>query len=196
MNASNDDLDLKSLWQDTPTPDVDALLKRVHKSRRRMWQILCVELVSTAGALAMLCIYSLWGVFGANLWFPIGAGALAVAVQAWTWRWRRGLWSALSDAPLDLLRLQRKRTRLNLKVARYYLWGTPISIVVGIAFALLAVDEQFSTGLSDLIRGALLALIFGLVALTLVYGWRMARRCKRELVEIDARIAQFEDAEK
>jgi len=196
MNASNDDLDLKSLWQDTAAPDVDELISNVRKSRARMWQLLAVELVGTVGALIMMAIYTVWGVFGERLWFPIGFGVVAIAVQAWTWRWRSGLWHALSDAPIDLLKLQRKRTNMNLKLARYYFWGTPICLVFGLAFALLAVDDSFSAGFSGPVRVTLLISVGLLVLLTVIYGGQMTNRCKRDLIVLDARIKEFEGNEK
>ena len=193
MNANNDDLDLKSLWQDTPAPDIEELLSSVRRSRTRMWQILAVEVIGSAAALLVLVIYSVWGVFADSLWIAAGVGALTVGFQAWTWRWRRGLWHALSDAPLDLLRLQRKRTRMNLKIARYYLWGTPVGVVIGVAFAMLAVDDKFSSGLSGPWRVAVITCACFLFVLTMIYGFEMANRCKRELTRIDARIAEFEE---
>ncbi|MFK8013915.1 MAG: hypothetical protein AB8G17_00565 [Gammaproteobacteria bacterium] len=196
MNASNDDLDLKSLWQDTAAPDVDDLINSVRKSRARMWQLLAVELVGTIGALIMMAIYTVWGVFGDRYWFPVGLSVVAVGVQAWTWRWRAGLWHALSDAPIDLLKLQRKRTLMNLKLARYYFWGTPICLLLGLAFAFLAVDDGFSAGFSEPVRVTLLISVSLLALLTIIYGGRMTNRCKRDLILIDARINEFEGNEK
>ena len=196
MTTSNDSSDLKTLWQDSATPDVNELVQGVRRSRTRMWQLLAVELILTAAAILMLIIYALWGVFGERLWPAISLGAAAITTQAWTWRWRHGLWKAMSDAPLDLLRLQRKRTLVNLRLARYYAWGTPIGLPIGLAFAWLTVDENFSSGLSDPARLALLFAVMSLAVLSTVYGFRMARQCVRELALIDARISEIQDTVK
>ncbi len=195
MNEPNDDLDLQSLWQDTPPIDVDELIKSVNTSRQRMHQVLAIELIGSLGALALVFIYQVWGVFGDVLW-PAGLMCLfVVGYQYWTWRWRHGLWQSVSDSPMDMLKLQKRRAKLSLRIAHYYLYGTPIFCGLGLGFALLAIDDNFTTGISGGFRLALIISAFGLMALTMIYGWQTARRSRQEIVDLDAKIAELENIE-
>ncbi len=192
MSEHNDDLDLQSLWQDTPPLDVDELLDNVRASRSRMNQVLAVELIGSVGALLMIFIYQMWGVFGDLLW-PAGLMSLFVfAYQYWTWRWRRGLWQSVSDAPLDMLKLQQRRAKLSLRIAHYYLYGTPIFCALPILLAMYTVDENFTADISGGLRLFLLICAFGLLVLAMIYGWQMARRSRKDIEDLSARITELE----
>ncbi|MEO1574349.1 MAG: hypothetical protein AAFU65_05245, partial [Pseudomonadota bacterium] len=169
--SQNDD-DLKTLWQSTPALDTSDLLKRVQRERRRMSWLFWFEVVATIFAIGMIGVYDYLDFFGDRrlaAWLGLLA---ALGLQVWMWHWRHGLWDAVSEAPMDLLTLQLKRARVGLRIAKYYAYGTPIGALLGVLASFYLVSDVPRLGLSLGVRitiiVALIAMIVGLTAFGVV----------------------------
>ncbi len=188
---SSQDDDLKSLWQTSRGIDIDDLLRRVASERRRMNHLLWFEIISTVLGIGVVVYYDRVGIFGQHrpiIWLLL---AFCMALQLWMWWWRRGLWTAVSQAPMDLLNLQLKRARVGLRIARYYAYGTPVFVVIGMLVAHFADGDLPKIDISDLARGALMTGLIAMVVGFTLFGVRMMRRYEARIAWITERIAQL-----
>lgn len=188
---SQQDDDLKTLWQSTPHIDTADLLRRVARERRRMIVLFWAEVVSAVLTFGMIWAFdamSFFGDRGGAVWAVLIA---AMGFQVWMWLWRRGLWDAVSEAPMDLLNLQLKRATVGLKLARYYAYGTPIATLLGFALSHYVAVDAPVIDVSDLARVAILAGLVAMIVAMTVSGFIMMRRYRARINWIRSRISEL-----
>ena len=185
------DDDLKSLWQSTPAIDTTDLLARVARERRRMAWLLWAEIAGTIIGVGAMWIYDAMGLFGEHRWLAWLVTVIAVAAQLWMWYWRRGLWEAVSEAPMDLLQLQLKRARLGLKLARYYAYGTPLATIAGFLTARFMASDLPRIDMPDTLRVTVIVALLGFVVALTLCGFFAARRYRARIQWIEERLRAF-----
>ncbi len=194
MSANGNDDELRALWQDTAPVDVQALTRTIARGRARMRFYLVLEVALTAALVGFLGWLWLRGAFSTPL--MLGITFITVALQWWSWSWRRGLWHAVSGSPPDMLRLQRQRAQMSIKIARSFSWGAPISLMFGVLVRWL-MDKQggepFSLGLPISARLTLLLAMGIALSIGAVWGLRREKQCKAEIAQLDAQIAALKE---
>ncbi len=190
MSANGNHNDLRALWQNSAPVDVQALMRGIARGRARMRLYLLLEIVSTVLLLGWLGWLWREGAFNTGLMSALVA--LTIALQWWSWSWRRGLWHAVSESPADLLRLQRQRAHMSIKIARSFSWGLPLSLMSAWLARWLA-DRMGHIGFSLGLPFATWLTIIGLMGVGLcvgtIWGVRREKHCRAEIERLDAQIA-------
>lgn len=182
------DDDLKALWQSSPAIDTADLLKRVGQERRRMSRLFWFEVVGTVLALGLFVFYETLGLFGDRSWAAWTVVTAAIGMQIWMWYWRRGLWDHVSQAPMDLLRLQLKRAKVGLRIAKWYAYGTPIITVLAALFSFYLLPEAPSLDLPQVWRVIILIALLAMVVGMTAFGVAMMKRYRARIEWIESRI--------
>ncbi|MEM7081490.1 MAG: hypothetical protein AAF465_01965 [Pseudomonadota bacterium] len=193
MNDSQDDFNLRNIWQQSPSVDVDELIRGVKQARSKMRRFFYFELGSSILGLALIAWF--WSLDG--LGDQRGLIALlvvaAIALQFWTWTWRRGLWDAMAGSPPELLDLQKRHLLLDIKIARSCSWGVVIGVLVGFGMGLFVEGERLD--IDEGLRMALLAFAVIFLLALFLWGVRKEMVARTRLKALEKRIQALEESD-
>jgi hypothetical protein len=149
---------------------------------RRMRLLLGLEIVGTMCCFVLFFWLARQADSGTGRVFYGLLAAASIPLQVWSVRLRGGLWRAVQETPTGYLRLQADRARLNIRIARWTLIGTPVGFVLGLATGYWGPSSGAWRLLSVYI---LLGIALGATAVVLLIAWVAWRTLVRQRLVLE-----------
>ena len=177
---------LKTLWQDTPPFDVDAMVARLNKNNR---DIRSLNLWSSVGSLAVFVVLIALEWSGSlhtdGMMTFLGALCFVAAGIHYVWA-KRNLQRAFSREPGALIEFMIKRTKAAVNLGRM-LYILPIpSLCFGYLLGRFTPDTPSETPMPDWIEPTVIIIALVFVAVPTTIGIWFTRKKVRELKELQA----------
>lgn len=182
---------LKTLWQDSPPFDVEAMVARLHRHNRD------VRFINLGSAAISLFIFAIlvgleWSgnLHTGGMMTFLGVLCIIGAGFQYVWEKRR-LQRAFSREPGALLAFMIKRTKAAINLGRMlYICPVP-SMSFGYLLATVTPDPEYDTPMPDWIDPVITGVALGFLIVPTALGIWFTRKKVRELKELEALAAEM-----